>query len=249
MPYFTDGSLVSGKLQIDDSDGWDTQSEWEAYQSATSVEIVSGAVQLAELEPPDSTDLHSWYDWTEASGTSSVTDQTGNGHDLSGTYTGPTGSINSLQAGRFDGADDLLSAAWATEGQANTMFAVIKPLSVGGTWWDSAGSQAHQSYVANTDEWGFFAGSGISGGTVDTSPHILAILADGASSIIRVDGTQVASGGSGTDGFDGINVGANRNDGNYGNFDIGEFLFYPQNKSAIFGDVESYLSNKWGITI
>lgn len=54
MPYTSSGSLTSSKLQIDDSDGWSTQADWEAYQSAQGIEIINGSVQLAETAIPAS---------------------------------------------------------------------------------------------------------------------------------------------------------------------------------------------------
>jgi hypothetical protein len=52
-PYQSNGSLTTDKRTINDEDGWETQAEWEAYQSASGVEIVNGAVQLTELTQPD----------------------------------------------------------------------------------------------------------------------------------------------------------------------------------------------------
>lgn len=48
MPYYESGSLTTDERTINDSGGWDSQSEWGAFQSASQVEIVDGTVQLSE---------------------------------------------------------------------------------------------------------------------------------------------------------------------------------------------------------
>lgn len=67
-PYVSDGTLTTDKRTVDDAQTWDSQSDWEAYQSATDVEIVSGAVQLAETTAP--TTVVSRGDDNTSSGTS-----------------------------------------------------------------------------------------------------------------------------------------------------------------------------------
>lgn len=64
-PYPSNGSLTTDKRTINDSDGWGTQSEWEAYQSASNVVVTNGTVQLAEavgfIEDFERTDVLSPY--------------------------------------------------------------------------------------------------------------------------------------------------------------------------------------------
>lgn len=49
MPYSSNGTLTSSKLTINDSDGWDTQSEWEAAQSQSKTTITNGIVELSQI--------------------------------------------------------------------------------------------------------------------------------------------------------------------------------------------------------
>jgi len=94
-----------------------------------------------------------------------------------------------------------------------------------------------------------FAGSVLNGETPDTSPHIWSSLFNGANSVNRLDGSQIASGDAGTDSLDGFTLGSIYDGTQNAPVDVGEILIYPQDKSGIQSDVEQYLSDEWGITI
>lgn len=103
-PYPSNGSLTTDKRTVDDSATWDSQAEWEAYQEAMDVEIVNGAVQLADVAIPDSVDHH--WPTDEGSG-STLTDNKGT---VDGTINGETWVSDSNAVGDFvldsDGTDD-----------------------------------------------------------------------------------------------------------------------------------------------
>jgi len=200
---------------------------------------------------PDSGDLQAHYDWRQASGTSSVTDQTGNGHDLTG-HSGPTATINGNQAGLFDGNDDLLTTSWPSESQPNTYFAVFRVENDSGSFqyiFDADTDLNHGFGLTNGTEWRIFAGSSVDGGTHDTNVHIVSALFDGANSVLRIDGTQVASGDTGTGVFGGLSVGARPSGSSYTNVSVGEWFGYPMDKSSIFANAEQYLADEWGVTL
>lgn len=48
MSYNPSGNLVTDKRVIEESSGWDTQTEWEAYQSKNQISIIDGILQLSE---------------------------------------------------------------------------------------------------------------------------------------------------------------------------------------------------------
>lgn len=200
---------------------------------------------------PGGEDLHARYDWSQASGTSSVADQTGNGYDLSGSYTGPTATINGMQAGTFDGIDDYLSATFSELPQPNMIFAVAAAQADDtSSLIDGTTSNGRNQIVLDVGDWGIFAGNTpVSGSDADQNPHVLSALFDGSSSYMRVDGTQDLSGDPGSDGLNGISVGEYPIGDDHGAWNVGEILVYPQDKSGIQTDVEQYLADKWGIAV
>ena len=207
---------------------------------------------------PDEQDLHARYDATElplsdGNSVTTWTDETGNGFDLTAgaapTYV--ASGINGNPSVRFDGVDDFLDVAFSTITQPFTVFIVFDAAA------DSTLSrilfrESGDTFALSSDasnNIGLFAGDSITGGSVG-SPTIVSGLPNGTSSVLRQDGTQVASGDARTNGLNGLTVGSDS--GGSGNFldgDIGEILIYPQDKSAIFADVENYFSIKWNITI
>lgn len=123
MPYVPDGTLVTDKRTINDSDGWDSQSEWEAYQSANGVEIVSGAVELAEVVIPDAAN----HLWRMDEGSGDVLDDSVGGVPatlVDGGWTTGSGYSGGA-ATTYDGTDDY--------GQTDS------PISINGTEYAAMG--------------------------------------------------------------------------------------------------------------
>lgn len=224
------------------------------YDDGTQYNALSKPYLSTPSAIPDSGDLQARYDWTGASGTSTVTDLSGNGHDLTGTYTGPTATINGNQAGEFDGADDLLTVDWTDLPQPNHVFMVYQFIAdsddvrsvIDG---DSDGRQKFgNNGQGNID---LYAGNAnnVVGGDADTKPHVVSALFDGANSALRLDGADVASGDAGGEDSGGLTVGAEPGGGNYADVYVGEILHYPMDKSGSQSDIEGYLADKWGITL
>lgn len=210
---------------------------------------------------PDSGDLHARFDATELSlsdGDSVTTwgDATGNGHDLTDGGFSPnfqTNVINGNPVVRFDGVDDFLDVAFSALSQPNQIFGVFQLTTLpsgNNSMWDSEGAD-RETFVVNADDddWQIFAGSNVRGGSLDTDPHIHAALFDGPSSTVRIDGTEVASGDTGAQSLDGFTLGSDNDQRAFVAVDVGEVLIYPQDKSGVQSDVESYLSDKWGVTL
>jgi len=240
-PINIDGSQVSG-ITIDGT--------------SVSEVTVDGDVVFSAI--PDSEDLHARYDATELSlsDQDSVTtwpDETANGHDLSasGDPMFVESGINGNPVVRFNGIDDLLSTSFATISQPNHIFIALEYQSVtdAAPVFDSERSTAEHvlEYRDSDNVIRMFAGVVLDGGTPDTNPHIHATLFDGPDSVNRQDGSQISNGDSGDRGLDGFKVGSGA--GNFAEVDVAEILIYPEDKTSIQSDVETYLSNKWGISV
>lgn len=110
MPYYTNGSLTSSKIVINDSDGWDSQSEWEAYQSANQTEIVNGSVQLGEAPAiPDG--IVSRWQYNDDSDTSTAIDSEGSNDGTINGATYTTSAKEGSHALSFDGTADYVETA------------------------------------------------------------------------------------------------------------------------------------------
>jgi len=202
---------------------------------------------------PDEDDLHARYDFSQATGTSTVNDLSGNGHTLTGSYTGPTGSINSKTAGVFDGVDDFLDNTFSSVSQPITMFLVarLNDFATGGEKKMIDGASNAEMFIGSSigSDWRVFAGSVMDNGAADADDHIFSILFDGSNSELRIDGTSEATGNVGSNSLNGLTIGAYGNVSNFTDMVAGEWLIYPQDKSAIFSNVESFLSGRWGISV
>lgn len=57
--YAASGSLTTDSREVATSETWETQEDWEEYQSKTRVEIVDGTLRLDEVDIPASA-IHHW---------------------------------------------------------------------------------------------------------------------------------------------------------------------------------------------
>lgn len=106
MPYQDDGHLVTDK-KSGSSFSWDTQAEWQAYQSQEHIAIPGNYIELAELTVPAAVEHH--YPTDEGSGTT-LTDNVGS---LNGTINGATWIVLADAIGGqyldMDGSEDRVS--------------------------------------------------------------------------------------------------------------------------------------------
>ena len=202
---------------------------------------------------PDSGDLYAPYDWQEASGTSTVNDQTGNGRDLTGTYTGPTETINGFQAGAFDETDDVLSVDFSAISQPFTIFMVWRPDTVGTSseYVLDGGSSNEAAFRSGGGNWVLNAGGGSVDDNNDVSDNttlIGEVLFNSANSAGRANDTEVVAGNPGSDDLTGltINQRGDRSDVALAGWTWGEMLVYPSDKTGIRQDVYSYFESRWG---
>jgi len=211
---------------------------------------------------PDSRELQSRYDVTalalsDGDPVSTWGDSSGNGFDLTQTTaadqpTYRTNQINGNPVVETDGSSENMDVAWPTESQPHTRFVAGKLVTNDTNNFQvitDGESTGIELATADSDNWRINAGVGANGGNADTNAHIFSILFSGSSSILRVDGTEVISADAGGNGSDGLTIGSARSQVLYTPFQFLEILEYPQDKSGIFGSVEQYLGDKYGITV
>lgn len=202
--------------------------------------------------------------WIDASDTSSITssggavsqwnDKSGNGKHLTqgtGSLQPTTGAntINGLNVITYD-ATRYVGATSVTMGTTLSIFLVVKVDSGNGS-----NAQFINYYGSNpclylsSGNWAAYGqSSGItSGTTADTTvAHVLSAEFNGASSTLRLDGSQIATGT--LDNMGGSGVGTLDVTGHSGQgaiCKIGELLIYPLLSSTNRNAVEAYLRSKW----
>lgn len=110
-------------------------------------------------------------------------------------------SINGNLVMDFDGSDDYIRSIW-TLAQPFTVIAVVQSDTTSLTHFfiGNHSSQNGMGIAGALSAWYMNLGSSfeVFGGTIDTNPHYVVFIADGASSSIRVDGVEVATGDAGT---------------------------------------------------
>ncbi len=259
MPYVSNGTLKTDEREVAISETWDTQTEWEAYQSLNGIQINSGVLSLAEVTVPDAGELIARYDaqaLSESDGASVSTwpDETGNGNDLTagGPPTFNESGINTNPSLSFDGVDDYLNTALSTQNVPNTIASVVSLDTTGSFYqylYDGSNADEQSLQQTNNGEWAYGAGTRSPDGPTDTQPHVFTALYNGSNSVLRIDGTEVHSGSAGTEALNGFEVGRRPDGQFYADAQLGEILIYPSDKSASFSDIESYLADKWGITL
>lgn len=210
---------------------------------------------------PDGSDLHAHYDATAIPATdgdtvSTWTDQTGNGFDLTA-GSAPVyrdSVINGNPSLEFDFAD-YLDVQFSALSQPNTIFAVVQIR--GGIGdnnthfiFDGEGTGRNALNYNPNNNFTIFAGNAeIEDGSADTNPHIISTLFDGSNSSVSKDGGTSSTGNAGSNSLDGFTVGSDNDQSSDSSVFVSEILIYPQDKSGIQSDVESYLADKWGITL
>ena len=217
---------------------------------------------------PTSVDPLAWWDFSNGSsitietGISQADDLTGNGRHLvqaTGSQQPAHATDASIGGGvltvaKFDGSDDTLATSANLGDAPATWFVVtVKP--------DSSGTDAlarmngHATYL-NDGSLATWTGSSQGDWTASSGDwlddHVHAFVRDASQASYYIDGTQKASATSqSSDISEPFRLGADGSGGgSAGNWWVGECLVYS---GALTGtdrtDVETYLADKWGITL
>jgi len=230
-------------------------------QDVSEITVDGQTVFEAGPDIPDGSDLHAHFDAAAISATdgdtiSTWTDQTGNGFDLTA-GSAPVyrdSAINANPSLEFDFAD-YLDVQFSALSQPNTIFAVVQIREGIGDnnthfIFDGRGTGRNGLNYNTSDNFSIFAGNvEVEDGSADANPHIISTLFDGSNSSVRKDGGASSTGNAGSDSLDGFSVGSDNDQSANSSVFVSEILIYPQDKSGIQSDVESYLADKWGITI
>lgn len=187
-------------------------------------------------------------------------DLSGNGNDATQATAAkkPVYKVNILNGRpvvRFDGTDDELRTGDLALSQPNTLVLVGKvsiALTADQGLFDGQGTSRHLLAADDpSDDWRIFAGNLLaSANAVDTSFHVFTAIYDGASSLLRKEGTQILSGNAGAQALGVATIGALAASVNFLNGDIAEVIVYNRALSTAEQQrVERYLSVKYGIAL
>lgn len=124
--------------------------------------------------------------------------------------------------------------------------------------WVDAGQSQHR-YLSGLNDWfehfewdgpwGLWADDGISGGTAQEQPTLYTGIWDNSNSILRIDGTQVATGLTQDNTPEGLTLGARQDQsGSFWNGDIGFIEIHDPAPSDISAR-EQEVADAWGITL
>lgn len=189
-------------------------------------------------------------------------DQSGNARNLTpgAAATRPTltaGAVNGHAAVTFDGADDYLSNAFGIIAQPFHVFWVGKQVSNtanegihGSATWGER-SETIQAGVHNIAQYAGGAGNkNTNGGWIVGEYELVASLFSGVSSsiIVNNDATVASGENPGTNGHDGLILGALFGPINFGNVAIAEFVIYSKEVTgAELTVLRTYFNNRYGL--
>lgn len=183
-------------------------------------------------------------------------DESGNGYNAtqstgSAKPTYKTGQQNGLPAVQFDGGDTLTTAA-VTLSQPYTIFVVCSETS-GSTNQNIIADKTNieATVFITSNNLSLYAGSTISQSGGSSAWLVGAAIGNGASSNVFRNGSSVASGNPGTQGYStGFIIGAFRGPVDWFHGYIAEIICYDSSLSTGNREaVENYLGAKYGITI
>jgi len=213
-------------------------------------EITIDGQTVFELEQvPAEGDLKARYDFTQETGSTPVIDRSSNSFDLTGSFSGVSRSINGVQAGEFE--NDSLSVSFS-ESQPFCIATVSQPDAVDPTTNLYDGGARAESLLRYEPSRVQFFGFGLNlsaNGISDTNPDIFLLNSDGSNLTLRHNGTQVASDSGASGSLTGFTLGASPTNDEFLDGLVGEVLIYGTDQSGNFANIETFLSNKFGIAI
>ena len=182
--------------------------------------------------------------WPDEQGDNDLNIQTG-----SPTYV--ESGINGNPAIAFDGVGDGLEDAGLSVNQPNTTYVVFEYQSGfdGGRVLSGVSERQLTAWAdGSQNNWRTFAGNNLDA-TTDIGIQQMTAVFDGANSIIREEGVEIAVGDAGTNDLGGLSVGYDANDDDnprYGDVYVSEIVVV--NSGSVDLGFENQLLDKWGIT-
>ena len=221
---------------------------------------------MAAWTPLDLAGLVAWYDASDlstitdagAGAVSQWADKSGNGNHVTQGTAGlrPTTGIrtqNGLNVIDFDGGDWLVSADIADVAQPVTLAAVAMPDNLDdaahNVWGNAPGLGNQPSFNVNGGVWRMYAGTPVVSAVPDTAvPRLVVAVFNGASSLLRINGSQVVSGDAGANPLRILSLGSNEGTSQFWDGWIAEAIAV---EGAVAGsdltNLESYLNAEWAV--
>jgi hypothetical protein len=229
-----------------------------------------GSVMRAAVAGTDLTTWHTAIPWSHSwladdltngtattwtSGTSAASATIGAGTPTRASTSGPNS-----QPGVTFASSDYMQALFTTIAQPSSIVvigritstvtgSVVRPII------DSALSTDRNTiHMSSTGAWGFTAGTGVTGGTADTNNHPFTAFYNGASSVLEIDGSTIASGNINTQSLgNGITFGARYDGANVSRPVIAAIGVYSAGDVRAHANWDTVLaplvSTKWGLTL
>lgn len=125
MPYVSNDTLVTDKRTINDSDGWDSQSEWAAYQSVDGIVINNGVLELVDIPVIDSFEDEDYSEYSGELGSFSFSTDAATDGTVAGEVSSSSGVIAFSGSGLPDypAPGDTFRFDWHPDtNNANSMF-------------------------------------------------------------------------------------------------------------------------------
>jgi Tfp pilus assembly protein PilE len=204
--------------------------------------------------------LHAHWDmsdlaYSNGETVSSVSDQSGNGYDLSNSGSGPVmveSGLNGNDLVEFQGNSRLDSPEWSPVSEPYTIFFVTSSYDSpsDGVTMDSAGGSGRAFIARDNPEWRIWNGGGFNTAfTGDEQEHIITAVYSDSNGKFRYDGSE-ETGNSGSNDITSIRLGQDNTGARALEGRVGEVIMYNRSlSSSEITEVESYLSGKWGITL
>lgn len=220
------------------------------------------AAGAAPFDPTSITGIRAWWDASDLStftfGTGTAVaqwnDKSGIGNDVSQGTAAQRPTRSGTQNGRstlvFDGVNDNLvkSAGPGTAGQPVSVVIALKYANL-----DTADHVVYNQggggpQVQTNTTWQAYAGASLNSGVADDANwNVITAIFNGGSSFIYLNGSQIASGNTGSDNDAGANIGMYSTGASYWAGEIAEILVYSVALSGTDRTaLEAYLKTKWG---
>lgn len=175
------------------------------------------------------------------------------------TYDAANSSYNNAAVVTFDGADDVLVANTADLTQPFWLVLVGHTSAVTTQGFVGVGVvSTNRRFGTNATaggKWALALSGEIIGGGLDSNPHLLFAQANGASSLITVDGASVATGDAGTTGITHLSLGAgNANGSTFGGYLTGGIALAlvfntDPTAQAEWASFKAWVTSTYGITV
>ncbi len=147
----------------------------------------------------------------------------------------------------FDGVDDLMEVSPLAMTQPMTVFVVARGNAATSRIFDGAGATNRAALFSGAGQWSMNAGTALNGGTWYTASRMFTCQFNGGSSLLRIDGSAVASGNAGAQSITALILGARYDSAGTLSGAISELVLYNRALStAELLQMEAHLKGKWG---